>query len=220
MTHAASKAAVARVRINGDESRRRVCDRCPTALGRLDVFYWEWISARDKDAQAWVRAKKKPITVETGVNEQGLHEAAEEVLRCVQQDLHEFHAHREPLAMDMNTIALWKARVIAITALDWMGGQQFAKEVEAQVSLGEQPLALCVGSTKREPVTIYSHGRFREIKMAGYIGCLRTFPDPPYGPGRRWPRLCPDCRVRRSNAKSRAKNELRRRTAAAGSEDI
>lgn len=81
--------------------------------------------------------------------------------------------------------------------------------MEARVAPGGQPLAICLGSAKHEVVPTF----IGLLKMPGYIGCLRTFPDLPFGQGRRWPRLCPQCKPRRSNAKNKTIHELQRRVA-------
>jgi hypothetical protein len=49
------------------------------------------------------------------------------------------------------------------------------------------------------------------MTMQGYTGCLRAFPDIPYGRGRRWPRLFSTCEPRRSNDKNKAITALQRR---------
>lgn len=98
-----------------------------------------------------------------------------------------------------------------IAVRDRFETREDAKRVEASVAPNGRPLAVCVGSSKREQEAVYFCGRLEEWPMFGYIGCLRTFPDPSFGPGRRWPRLCPRCRQRRTNHRNAARAALRRR---------
>jgi hypothetical protein len=168
------------------------------------------------DDRAWVLAKKKPVTCETRIGPAGLIEAVEEVAACVQRELHE---RESPLDM-LVAPELWHTRLWYLTALIYRKGNQLAKEIEARASLDGHALAICIGSAKYERVDVYIHGRLQQIEMPGYVGCLRTFPDPPYGPGRRWPRVCPECRSRRSNARNKAVSDLRRRAAAVGRTEL
>jgi hypothetical protein len=193
---------------NGDETPLRLYDRRPAGFDRLEIFYWEWISDRDPDVRAWVRRKRKPISQETGVNTSGLLEAAEEIATMVQRELHE---RSSPLTMD-DAHELWNARRGYLTALIFLdgGGNRLAKDVEASVAPNGQPLAICLGSTNRRDRVMTMRG---PLTLHGYVGCLRTFPDLPFGRGRRWPRLCPKCEPQRSNAKRKAITELQRRVA-------
>jgi hypothetical protein len=197
--------------VNGDESRFRVYDHCRAACDRLDVFQWEWISDRDADDRAWVRAKGKPIIQERGINTSGLLEAAEEVAAVVQRELHN---RASPLNM-LTAIELWRGRLGYLNPLIHLSGNQLAKEVEARVSPDGRPLAICIGSAKVLEVPIFLHGRVQDYTLRGFAGCLSTFRDAPYGPGRRWPRWCARCRPRKSNIRDAAIRELQRRTAEA-----
>ena len=182
--------------LNGDETRYGLYYECPEACDRLNVFQWEWISDRDHKLRKWVRDKKKPVSQKTGVNTDGLLEAATEVATIVQREL---HGRPSPLELAAAT-ELWHFRHGYLNALYYLdgNGSRLAKDVEARVSPGGKPLAICLGSNKREDVeTVVG-----PLPMAGYIGCLQTFPDIAYGPGRRWPRLCPECRSRRTNARN------------------
>ena len=109
----------------------------------------------------------------------------------------------------LEAIELWCFRHGYLNALLYLGGTRLAKEIEARVSPGSQPLAICLGSPKAE-VVVTIRG---PVTMQGYVGCLRTFPDLPFGPGRRWPRLCDECEPQRSNAKAKAARALQRRVA-------
>ena len=166
----------------------------------------------------WIRRHGKPVTGDHGINRDGLEEAATDMARSVQRRLYLFHDAGEPLDVVVD-LCLVRARFAALTALDHLGnlgelgGQRFAKTVEAGVAPNGQPLAVCVGSQKREQVPLYFRGRPEEWLMAGYLGCLRTFPDAPFGPGRRWPRFCPDCGQRRTNDRSKKRTGVRRRAA-------
>lgn len=204
-------------RINGDETRPRLYDECPEAFDRLEIFQWEWISDRDADDRAWVQSHGKPVTVEHGVNEEdGLLEAAEVVAVVVQRALHERLSPLEPL----ESFELWDARVGYLNPLIYLGGNELAKNVDAQAAPNGQPLTICVGSSGDVHVEVdaWQGDLLTRHTLRGFGGCRRTFPDAPYGPGRRWPRWCPDCRSAKSNAKSAAKAELRRRVARAAAE--
>jgi hypothetical protein len=136
-----------------------------------------------------------------------LREAAEEVAQCVQSEL---HAVPSPLHLD-DAVELWTARRWYLEALIFLESNRLAKAVEASVSPGGQPLAICLGSAKiHEVQTVRGL-----IPMHGAPGCLCTFPDAPYGPGFRWPRWCPSCQTRKTNRLNAAKSVLRRRVAAA-----
>jgi hypothetical protein len=202
--HAENVAGDGRERPNSDERIPRLYDQCRATLDRLDVFRREWLGAGQPEL---VGSKRWPGALD--VEKAGLLAAAEDAAACVQQRL---HALPLPLLLD-ESVELWTARRWYLEALIYLDGNRLAKDVETRVSPGGQPLAICVGSAKRELVVVYVRGRVQEIEMRGYIGCLRTFPDTPFGRGKRWPRLCPDCRTRRSNATKKARTALQRRVA-------
>ena len=97
--------------INGDETRPRLYDQCPEAFDRLEIFQWEWYSDRDANDRAWVRSRGMPISVEEGVNEDGLLEAAQTVATVVQHALHHCRSPIEPL----ERFDLWHARLGYLT---------------------------------------------------------------------------------------------------------
>jgi hypothetical protein len=188
--HAARKAAESLQQINGDEIG--FANICPDACRRLDVF----IRERFRES--------------TAVEESGLLEAAEEIARVLQRVLHDFHASKTALTMDQAR-ECHVARNAYLSTFLYLGpsGNRFAKELERRAAPNGQALAICLGSMKRYPVQTL----IGEIPMHGYAGCLRTFPDPPHGPGRRWPRFCPSCRPARSNARNAAVTALHQRVA-------
>ena len=207
--HADRKAAEHAQLLNGDDFRWPLYHECPEAWDRLNIFQWEWMSDLDPNVREWVRAKGKPISQERGVNPSGLLEACEEVAGVVQRKLHE---SASPLDMRA-AVELWHFRLGYLNPLNYLGGQRLAKNVEARAAPNGQPLAICIGSNKRERVTSVRDGKTMQVTMQGYAGCLRTFPDLPFGPGRRWPRLCAACEPQRSNARNKEISELRRRVA-------
>ena len=147
------------------------------------------------------------MSQERGVNTVGLLEACEEVAAVVQEELHTLPS---PLTMDQ-AVELWHFRIGYLNALIHLDfdGHSLAKEIETKVAPNGQPLTICIGSNRRHLVET---GR-GPMTMHGYTGCLRTFPDLPFGRGNRWPRLCPECEPRRSNDKNKAITALRRRVA-------
>jgi len=193
-------------RLNGDENAPRLYDRCPAAFARLEIFYYEWNSDLDESYRAWVRRIRKPISQKTGVNTTGLLEAAKEVAAIVQHELHELPSPLTPFEVHER----WHWRRTYLNALIHHGGNQLAKEVEAGAAPNGEPLAICLGSTNLRERVMTVRG---PITMYGYGGCGRTFPDLPFGRGRRWPRLCPKCALQRTNLKNKAIRELQRRVA-------
>ena len=198
----------------------RLYEALPEACARLDVFQWEWLREFDVDPESgrrigaeWVEAKGKPVSCAHGVNREGLAEAAEEVARWVQAELHAYGD--ESLGLGDAT-SLWYSRLGYQNALYWLGGDRRWKKVEERVAPGGQPLSICVGSNRPIKVLVMLHGKPSTETMHGYLGCLRTFPEEPYGRGRPWARWCPPCRSRKTNAKHRAITELRRRSAEIG----
>ena len=198
-------------RINGDETRPRLYDECPEDFDRLEVFQWEWISDRDAHHRAWVQSHGKPVTVEHGVYEEGLREAAEVVAAVVQLALLERPSPLEPLEL----FELWGARLGYLNPLIFLGGHALAKQVDAQAAPNGKPLTICVGSSNDVHVEAWQGDRLTHHTLRGFGGCGHTFPDAPYAPGRMWPRWCPDCRRAKTNAKNAAIAELRRRVARA-----
>jgi hypothetical protein len=171
---------------------------CPDAMQRLIVF----------QRQYYVEM--------TTVDESGLFEAAKTVATVVQHTLHNFHANNSALTVTQAGEA-GHARLIALNALLYLGnrletdgGNKFAKDVERSVAPNHEPLAICLGSNKRHRVQTL----IGPLTMPGHDGCLRTFPDPPPGTGRRWPYTCPSCRSARSNARNAAVTALQRKVAA------
>ncbi len=193
-------------RLNSDEIRRRLYDHSLAAFDRLEIFYYEWNSDRDERFRAWARREGKPVSQELGVNTSGLLEAAEKVATIVQRELYDLPS---PLTMP-EAHELWTYRRTYLNALIHLRGNRLAKEVEGRVAPNGRPLAICLGSTNLRERVMTVRGPFT---MHGYGGCLRTFPDLLFGPGRRWPRLCPECEPQRSNAKNKAISELQRRVA-------
>lgn len=197
---------------NGDEFRWPLYTHCPDAIDRLNIFYWEWIADTNEPVgiREWVKRKNHPVSVERGINDDGLFEAAETVAAEVQREL---RTRSSPLEMS-DAVELWLFRCGYLNALIHLGGNAFAKEVDARVARSGQPLTICVGSNKKIPVmAVLPPGQTRTYTLQGFGGCRRVFPDPPSGPGRRWPRWCPECRTRKSNARNAAEANLRRRIA-------
>jgi hypothetical protein len=198
----------------------RLFEASPGACDRLDVFRWEWVREYDRDPKTgqrvgkeWVEAKGKPVSCPEGINPEGLIEAAEEVAQWVQAELHARGA--EPLNL-RDATSLWFARLSYQNPLYELGGDQLWKQIETGASPDAAPRSICVGSNKPIRVTAFHLGRPVVEVMHGYLGCLRTFPEAPYGRGRPWARWCPSCRSRKNNAKNKAIRELRRRMASVG----
>ncbi len=189
--------------LKGDEIA--VAGICPDACHRLEVFHWEWLGDLDAEDREWIRRKQKPVSQEIGVATDGLLEAAEEVATVVQRKLGEFHDRAVPLT-EQQAVELWHARLSYMNPLVYLGGNRLAKDVERHAAPSNEALTICVGSRKREAVTTL----IGEITMTGYVGCLRIFPDAEYGPGRRWPRLCPSCRCAKTNARNAKKRDLQK----------
>lgn len=190
---------------------------CPDALDRLDVFYWEWHREHYSDRETGRRTGAervarygKPVSCEKGISRDGLADAAEQVARWVQSELH--GRGDEPIDM-LDCGALWQARLSYQNALYWLVGHAAWKSLEMRVSPDGVARSICVGSNVRVPVRIYWFGRLREERMHGYPGCLRAFPESPSGPGRPWARWCPECRRAKTNAKSRAITAFQKRAA-------
>lgn len=202
----------------------------PDACARLNVFQWEWEREYDveydADSDTWlligagfVEAKGKPVSCPQGVNKEGLAEAAENVARWVQAELHTYG--NEPLEL-RDVWDLWNLRLGYQNALYWLDGNcdRLWKEVESRVAPGGVALSICVGSNKRIGVPVFFHGKPLVETMHGYLGCLRTFPEAPYGRGRPWSRWCPQCRSRKTNAKRRAITAFQRRIAEIGARGL
>jgi hypothetical protein len=194
---------------NGDDGNRlRLLGRFPAAAHRLEVFSWEWHADQDPGWRDWVRKMEKPVSQAKGVNTAGLLEAATEVAAVVQREIHELPS---PLT-HADVAELWYWRRTYLKALIYLdgGGNRLAKQVEASVAPDRQPLAICLGSTVRREYVMTFVGLTR---FYGYVGCFNTFPDLPFGRGKRWPRLCPTCEPQRTNKKNKAIREHRRRYA-------
>jgi len=101
---------------------------------------------------------------------------------------------------------------------------QLAKQVESEVAPGGQARVICLGAFggndyprlpdtgARTIVSAVDHlGRYQEMRLGGYGGCLRSFPDLPFRPGRMWPSWCKTCGAAKSNAKQKAITEKKRR---------
>jgi hypothetical protein len=159
-----------------------------------------------QEAPNFASNRGRPVGLFLHVNEDGLLEACRDVAAVVHQELHALPSPLEGL----QAIELWHFRHGYLTALLHLGGNRLAKEEEARVSPRGQPLAICLDSTNQPTDVTTIRG---SMTMRGYWGCLRTFPDLPFGPGRRWPRLCPSCEPQRSNLKNKAIRELQRRAA-------
>ena len=129
------------------------------------------------ETRAWIRRKRKPVSQERGVNTVGLLEACEEIAAVVQEELHTLPS---PLTMDQ-AVELWQLPAWLPERADppRLGGHRLAKEVEAKVAPNGQPLAICLGSNRRHQVETVRG----PMTMQGYCGCLRTFPDLPFGRG-------------------------------------
>ena len=203
---------------NGDDSsalRNQLRNRHSAACDRLNVFRWEWVSESDTNPETgshvgreWVQAKGHPVSDPDRVNRSGLQEAAEEIAGWLQQEL---HARRPgPLTLGETTV-LWGWRIMYLNALWYLDGHRLAKTVETQISPNQEPLSICVGSNLPTPVTVFLDDRPQKFTMHGWQGCLKPFPETPYGRGRQWARWCPECRPAKSNAKQAAIRKLQRR---------
>ena len=186
------------------------------------MFRWEWMREYDVDpesgrriGQEWVEAKGKPVSCDRGINREGLVEAAEEVAKWVQTELHGYGD--KPLGL-RDATSLWQSRLGYQNPLYWLdgNGNRLWKELESRVAPGGRGLAICVGSNKRFQVPVILHRRSTLEVMHGYPGCLQTFPENPYGRGRPWARWCRRCQPRKTNAKLKEITDLQRRVAEVG----
>ncbi len=92
--------------------------RCPDACDRLIIFQWEWTADSFPETRAWIRGKRKPVSLERGVNTVGLLEACEEIAAVVQEELHTLPP---PLTMDQ-AVELWQLRRGYLNALIHLDG--------------------------------------------------------------------------------------------------
>ena len=86
-----------------------------------------------------------------------------------------------------------RSRCTSSTTANW----QLAKQVESEVAPGGQARVICLGAFggndyprlpdtgARTIVSAVDHlGRYQEMRLGGYGGCLRSFPDLPFRPRR------------------------------------
>jgi hypothetical protein len=140
--------------------------QCPEGLLRLWRYYDERLTT-DK------------------VDQEGLQQAAEQVLTCVQREL-----QGRPSPLDLPAAGeLWRARHFAIDALIFQRDNKHAKETERRLVAPDLPLAICIGSRKRRKIKT----RAGQLEI-GALGCLSTFPDTARSAGQMWPEWCPNCR--------------------------
>lgn len=206
---------------------RDVRERCPGAWARLDVLRWDrvadeafldWGWGSDRDAaerealaREWLDVRGWPVSAGRDVDEDGLLEAATEAAGCLQAVLHELGGRTDLGWAIMLHHLRWKY----LAALQRRGGNRLAKRVERDVAPNGQPLAICVGGqSDRRIALVTSSGRTWTQTLGHVGGCGRTFPDLPFGPGKRWPTWCPGrCADAKSNAAARAETELKLRAA-------
>jgi hypothetical protein len=208
------------MRRNSDE--RRPSALAPEAFELLMRFQWECVRRNEPGGAKWVEFHGWPTLDHSEWHDGSLEAAAVEVARCVQGEM-----HRRPMPLHRGeALELAGARQLYLLALYELGGGtwRLAKETEARVAPGGRPLAMCLGTWGASVVnkkdgtggrTIVTGldrwGRTHRVALGGYGGCLRTFPDRPYGPGNIWPTWCGACAPGKSNAKAAAITELRRR---------
>jgi hypothetical protein len=174
-------------------------------------FQWEYVRYTIENGAEWVAVRRHTVCA-AGVDREGLAEAAEAVLRAIQAEL---HRGTEPLDR-LWALSLDSAGHLARLALYHLGGDTWtrAKELEARAAAPGGPLAICLGSSTRESVTVRTgSGRTLSLPLGMYGGCLRTFPSNPAA--KHWPaRWCDECRrLRQTNERKKAVTRLKRRAA-------
>ena len=83
---------------------------------------------------------------------------------------------------------------------------RLAKQVESEVAPRGQARYICLGTSGGNDYpklagtgaqTIVSEvdhlGQRQDVRLGGYGGCLHSFPDLPFRPGRMWPSWCKPC---------------------------
>ena len=150
----------------------------------------------------WVAVRRHTVCA-AGVDREGPAEAAEAVLRAIQAEL---HRATEPLDR-LWALSLDNAGHLARLALYHPGRRHpdAREEVEARAAAPGGPLAICLGSSTRERVTVRTgSGRTLRLPLGAYGGCLRTFPSNPAA--KHWPaRWCDECRrLRQTNERKKA----------------
>jgi len=188
-------------------------------------FQWARLAMDGPDEAKWVEAKGKATLPRSEWRSGPLEASAREFAGYVQGELRK---RAEPLERG-EALELDVLRHLYLLALYELGrgSWRLAKSVEADAA-GGQALAICLGTwggtdarppdelddgtldPKRAVIAVDRRGRAHAMKLGAYGGCLRTFPDPPYGSGRKWPSWCPECRPKKSNAKNKAIADLRR----------
>ena len=137
-------------------------------------FQWEYVRYTVEDGAEWVAVREHDVCA-AGIDKEGLWDAAETVIRAIQAELRQA---TEPLDR------LWAMQLdiaghLARLALYHLSGDtwQRAKEVEARAAAPNVPLAICLGSSSRERITVRTgSGRTLSLPLGMYGGCLRTFP--------------------------------------------
>jgi hypothetical protein len=188
----------ARRRATLSETCRILAARCPDAQVRLFDFSIE------------LRDGKSPFTWD------GLHEAAETLIACVQDEL---SSRRSPLDL-RDACELVHSRLWAIHALALLtGSHAHAKRFEVGVASG-RPLTVCYGSGPLlPPVAGFQRLQAVDIHLLGKVkvqiprrGCLAIIPESTRVGGVMWRYWCSDCAPSRG-AKARSQARAHRRMA-------
>ena len=214
--------------LNGDG--RRPSELAPEAYRLLEAFQWEWVrvyehgdneSLGEWDAAGWLEPTSTPRSPSTnGATVDDGKRPRRSQPRCRRG----FIAGRSPsTGRKRSSSTLREASTLALYELDHRNWQ-LAKQVESEVAPGGQARVICLGAFggndyprlpdtgARTIVSAVDHlGRYQEMRLGGYGGCLRSFPDLPFRPGRMWPSWCKTCGAAKSNAKQKAITEKKRR---------
>jgi hypothetical protein len=214
--------------LNGDGSRPS--DLAPDAYRLLEAFRWEWVrnwqdgddeSLGEWDTVGWLEVHQHQTLPVHQWRDGRLRGAAEELAACVQARI---HGGPEPFDR-LEAILLDVARGLYLLALYELDHRKWrlAKQVESEVAPGGQARYICLGTfggndypklAGSGALTIVSEvdhlGRRQDVRLGGYGGCLHSFPDLPFRPGRMWPSWCKTCGAAKSNAKQKAITEKKR----------
>ena len=194
---------------NGDHDdierqRQAIRATCPEALARVERFALESFVL-----ERWPGLAQ---ALEIGeVDEAGLEDAADEVLRSVHGQLvgrGEGEVLHRLVARD-----LARHRWRALEALFHLhAAQKYAKERVVEIAAG-RPLAICIGPRAQRPTSTAAG-----VLTAAPQGCYSIFADQTRGSGKMWPVWCDTCKPRTGRRKPHRDHDraLRRRVAALG----
>jgi hypothetical protein len=198
LTHARTMQGVRPERAQGDTNRARApfspileacCDHAD--LYRMQLYSIDRHSRR-RDGRA------------THVVKDGLHDAADRILACMQRELRARRAAinsvEDALERGRQSIEFWYSQRWAIDALEHLSGSPgYAKRRQLEHS-NNQPLAVCMGGGKQRLITTL----LGDVTVQA-LGCFCVFDDSTRPSGRTmWSRLCPGCRHSKGQSLRRA----------------